>query len=178
MNEDRFDTVNSSSFILHPSAFSIQHSALTMRRPPYHRDDRGRLDVKMTPMIDVIFLLQIFFVSTASFRAAEEVLPANLSLPGSVSQTEPIDLELEDLDEIVVKILWRDGRAGWQINGRDLSDLGQVRAVLEAAAKVKIDLPVILDVEAEVPIEDVIDVYDVCRQIGLERIQFAASVDP
>ena len=150
-----------------------------MRRPPYHRDERGRLDVKMTPMIDVIFLLLIFFVSTASFQAPEGILPTNLSLPGTVSDVDPIDLELEDLEEIVVKILWRAGRAGWQINERDLGSLDEVRAVLQAAANVKIDLPVILDVDDKnrVPIEDVIDVCDVCRQIGLEQVKFAASVE-
>jgi biopolymer transport protein ExbD len=131
----------------------------------------------MTPMIDVIFLLLIFFVCTASFQAAEEVLPTNLSLPGTTSEAQPVDPELEDLDEIVVKVLWRDGRVAWQINGRDLPGLDAVRSVLRAAAGVKIDLPVILDVDAPVPIEDVIDVYDVCRQIGLRRVQFAASAD-
>ena len=148
-----------------------------MRRPPYHRDERGRLDVKMTPMIDVIFLLLIFFVCTASFQAAEEVLPANLSLPGTLSTTEPIDQELEDLEEIVVNIFWRDGGASWQINQRDLNSLGEVALVLQAAAGVRIDLPVILDADDAVPIGDVIDVWDVCRAIGLERVQFAASPD-
>ena len=148
-----------------------------MRRPPYHRDEHGRLDVKMTPMIDVIFLLLIFFVCTASFQAAEEVLPANLSLPGTLSAVEPIDQELEDLEEIVVKIRWHDGGVGWQINERDLNSLEEVGAVLQAAAEVKIDLPVILDPDGPVPIENVIDVWDVCRQIGLERVQFAASAD-
>ena len=153
-----------------------------MRRPPSHRDDRGGLGVTMTPMIDVIFQLLVFFVSTAGFQPAEEVLPANLSLPGTVSEAPPIDQELEDLDEIVVRIMWRDGRPSWQIGlpGQQLHervcrDLEEVTQALAAIARVKVDLPVILDVEAEVPIEDVIDVYDVCRRIGLERIQFAAS---
>ena len=147
-----------------------------MRLPLQHRDGRRPLEVKMTPMIDVIFLLLIFFVCTASFQAAEESLPTSLSLPGTTADVE-IEQEWEDLEEIVVKIVWRDGRPGWQINQRDLEQLGEVRAVLEAAAAVKTDLPVILDVDGKVPIEDVIDVYDVCRQIGLVRIQFAASVD-
>lgn len=148
-----------------------------MRRPPYHRDERGRLDVKMTPMIDVIFLLLIFFVCTASFQAAEQVLPTNLSLPGTMDSEVQVDLEWEDLERIVVKILRRDGRATWQINDRDYLRLEEVRAVLTAAAAVKTDLPVILDVDGDVPLEDVIDVYDLCRQIGLETIQFAASVE-
>jgi len=132
----------------------------------------------MTPMIDVIFLLLIFFVCTAGFQAAEEILPTNLSLPGSVSSNVEIDLELEDLEEIVVKILYADGRPHWQINQRDYNRLAEVRAVLSAAARVRIDLPVILDVEPNVPLENLIDVYDLCRRIGLERVQFAASVEP
>ena len=155
-----------------------------MRRPPYHRDERGRLDVKMTPMIDVIFLLLIFFVSTASFQAVEEALPANLSWPGSGTAVDSIDLELEDLDEIIVKILWQEGRPGWRVElpGQQsgalaISNLKQLRGTLSSMAGLRSDLPVILDVQGEVPIENVIDVYDACRQIGLERIQFAASVE-
>ena len=89
MDDQRLVGSNSSSVIHH--SFRIRHSSFEfMRRPPYHRDDRGRLDVKMTPMIDVIFLLLIFFVSTASFQAAEETLPTNLSLPGAVSDAGSI----------------------------------------------------------------------------------------
>jgi biopolymer transport protein ExbD len=147
-----------------------------MRRPSYHRDAQGRLEVKMTPMIDVIFLLLIFFVCTASFQIEEASLPATLSLPGTTSDV-PTEQEWQDLEEIVVNVVWRDGRPGWRVSGRSLQGLDEVRAVLQAAAAVKIDLPVILDVEGDVPIEYVIDVYDVCRAIGLARIQFAASVD-
>ena len=153
-----------------------------MRRPPYHRDQRGRLDVKMTPLIDVIFLLLIFFVCTASFnvRAREEVLPTRLSLPGAVPSDLQLDPEQLDLEEIVVEILWRNvggtWRAQWQINQRDYTGLAEVRAVLAAVKQVKNDLPVILDVEPDVPMDDVIDAYDLCREVGLARIQFAASV--
>ena len=82
-----------------------------------------------------------------------------------------------DLDEVVVKLLWREGRAHWQINQREYNRLADVQAVLTAAARVQVDLPVILDVDPEVPMEDVIDVYDLCRRVGLVRIQFAASSD-
>ena len=146
-----------------------------MRRPSYHRDDQGRLEVKMTPMIDVIFLLLIFFVCTAGFQAVEEVLPTNLALPGSVDTAVDIDPLEEDLDEITVEILHRPDRPAWRVNGRNYDRLEQVGAVLRAAAEIKIDLPVILDVDAEVPIEYVIDAVDLCRRIGLRRIQFAVS---
>jgi len=129
----------------------------------------------MTPMIDVIFLLLIFFICTASFQPPEEILPTRLSLPGDIESDLPIDPEVLDLDQIVVKVLWRAGRAQWQINQVDYDRLAQVRAVLGEVKKVKVDLPVILDVDPPVPMENVIDVYDLCRGVGLERVQFAAS---
>ena len=147
-----------------------------MRRPTYHHNDRGRLDVKMTPMIDVIFLLLIFFVCTASFQPPEHLLPTRLSLPGAIESSVELDPELLDLDQIVVKVLWRDGRAAWQINNNDYRQLAQVRDVLKAAYQIQIDLPVILDVDGAVPMADVIDVYDLCRRIGLQKVQFAAKV--
>jgi len=151
-----------------------------MRRPPYHRDQHGRIDATMTPMIDVIFQLMIFFICTASFSSPERILPTRLSLPGAIQSNVQVDPERLDLDEIVVELLWRnvDGRwrAQWQINDRDYSRLADVRAVLAAVKQVQSDLPVILDVEADVPLEDVIDLYDLCREVGLERVQFAASV--
>jgi biopolymer transport protein ExbD len=146
-----------------------------MRLPPCHRD-RGQLEVKMTPMIDVIFLLLIFFVCTASFQAPERVLPTNLSLPGTM-ESVTVDPEWEDLEELVIHLIHDKGRTHWQVSQRHCGHLDEVRAVLLAASQVTGDLPVILDVDGNVPLEDVIDVYDLCRRIGLERIQFAASVD-
>ena len=152
-----------------------------MRLPGHERDQHGRLDVKMTPMIDVIFLLLIFFVCTASFRPPERVLPTRLSLPGTIQSDAQLDPDLEDLDEIVVEVLWRniDGRwrAQWQINDEDYTSLTDVGAVLLTAKELKNDLPVILDVEPDVPMKDVIDVYDLCREVGLGKVQFAASAE-
>jgi len=130
----------------------------------------------MAPMIDVIFLLLIFFVCTASFQPPEQVLPTSLSLPGSIEDI-PIEPEIVDLDKIVIKILWRDGRASWEINNRVYERLEEVHKLLAAVAQMQGDLPVILDVDPEAPMEDVIDVYDLCRQVGLTRIQFAASTE-
>jgi biopolymer transport protein ExbD len=152
-----------------------------MRRPPCHLDQRGRLDVKMTPMIDVIFLLLIFFVCTASFHPPEQILPTRLSLPGSIETQLPPDPDVVDLEKIVIKLLWRNAggvwRAEWQINEEDYDQLSEVREVLLGIRAIQSDLPVILDVEPDVPMDDVIDLYDLCLEVGLQRVQFAASVD-
>lgn len=149
-----------------------------MRMPFSHHERQNTSEIKMTPMIDVIFLLLIFFVCTASFRAVEEILPARLLSPGGAESQAPVDPETLDLDEVVVRIEWASGRPCWRINERDYDRFDEVRAVLGSIARVKKDLPVILDINAAVPLENVIDAYDACRLVGLTKIEFAASENP
>ena len=140
-------------------------------------NDRKRLDVQMTPMIDVIFLLLIFFVCTAGFQRIENILPTHMTLPGQVqSDMPPVEEEFEDLDTIVINLRWVGDSPQWEISGRNYNSLPEVQSLLAAiATQVRSDLPVILDVGAVVPMENVIDLYDACRLVGLERVQFAAS---
>ena len=49
-----------------------------MRRSVDKRRERSGIDAKMTPMIDVIFQLQIFFLCTAGFAKPESILPTEL----------------------------------------------------------------------------------------------------
>ena len=54
-----------------------------MKRPSIFNGSRRELEIKMTPMIDVVFLLLVFFVWTASFHAVEylPVSYTHLTLP-------------------------------------------------------------------------------------------------
>ena len=149
-----------------------------MRRPAYHEENRGSVEVKMTPMIDVIFLLLIFFVCTASFTPPEEVLSTHLLLPGTIDSEMPVPPELEDLEELVIEVSWQESRPGWKIGGGDYDDLMQLHSLLAAVFETQADLPVILDVAGNVPMENVINVFDLCRGVGFSKIQFAASEEP
>lgn len=138
----------------------------------YSRVSGGDLDVKMTPMIDVVFLLLIFFVWTASFRVAEFDLPTTLSAPAG--QGMEADSEVIDFERIAVRIHWRKQRPAWTINGRELAGLPQLHDTLAGVAAISSELPVVLDPEAAVPLGDVIDVYDIARQVGFARVHFTA----
>ncbi len=58
----------------------------------------------MTPMIDVVFLLLVFFVWTASFQAAEQVLPSHLLSSHGTSEQIDVEPELIDLDQVIIKM--------------------------------------------------------------------------
>lgn len=144
-----------------------------MRRPSAYRADRG-FDVMMTPMIDVVFLLLVFFVCTAGFDRPEEALPSRLSQPG-VGGASVAMQAADDFEEIIVQLRDRQGRVEYQVGERTCADGEAVREVLVALAKIDTQLAVILDVDPAVPLGSMIDVYDSCRAAGFQRIQFAAD---
>jgi biopolymer transport protein ExbD len=143
-------------------------------RVPSHHDDRRQTDIAMTPMIDVVFLLMIFFICTASFQLAEELLPTSLAVASGSSTPAPVEME-PDLERIIVRATRVDGTTHWLVNERPCDTLAEVRQVLQAAAEIDHSLPVILDVAGDVPLGDMIDVYDLCRLEGFKKIQFAAE---
>lgn len=114
-----------------------------MRRPSPYTDRRSDMEIKMTPMIDVVFLLLVFFVWTASFQIVEQVLPSHLSeVTGSlpVNPDEPPPIE-EDFDKVVLRVRSVNGHPLWRINQIDVSSLQQVRGRLETIATIKRDAP-------------------------------------
>lgn len=148
-----------------------------MRRPPYQRTDQGRFDATMTPMIDVVFLLLIFFLCTANFQVLEELLPTNFLAQGALASDLPLDPELQELEEIVIRLQAPGDQARWIINERAYDLLNEVRRILFTLGEVQSELPIVLDIDEDVPLGDVIDLYDLCRLAGFERIQFAARVE-
>jgi biopolymer transport protein ExbD len=143
------------------------------RRSPFAR--RESLEITMTPMIDVVFLLLVFFVWTASFQVVEYLLPSELSsLPGNLAAVEDPPPEA-DFENVVVRIHWIGNQPGWTINDQQADSLDQLHQRLQAIARVKQDAPVILHPDEDVPLGDVIDVFDISRLVGFEKIQFVAG---
>ena len=160
-----------------------------MQLPPAHTS-RHALEVSMTPMIDVVFLLLIFFVCTASFQMPESILPSNLQLPGTSNEPAPLDLDKVELERIVVRITGsRNGISAsraldgpsqirYTLNDQPCESLTQLGELLRRLARIDASLPVVLDIAGEVPLGSAIDVYDACRLARFEQIQFATTVDP
>lgn len=130
-------------------------------------------EIRMTPMIDVIFLLLVFFVSTANFNPLEKMLPMDTTLPGS-SVADVVLPDPIDLDAAVITITF-NSKPHWQIEGNQCATLEEVQNVLKTLWEVNPDIPLIIESSDNVPMETVIDAYDVCRGTGFTRIQFSAQ---
>jgi len=130
----------------------------------------------MTPMIDIVFLLLVFFVCVATDRVVEHDLPTELAGGGVAAETaEPRD---SWITEIRVKVYQAEtGNAVIEMNGREFDDEEQFRQTLVSLADVSRESPVILDIDSAVEVGDVIKVYDACRAAKFTSINFAMRAD-
>ncbi len=144
--------------------------------PFLNRGSEVDMDSAMTPMIDVVFLLLVFFVWTASFVAIEQVLPSQLSSQLGQQQIDTITPPVEsDLDQVVVRIGWNETRPSWSINNRPYPDLESLDLQLQTLAKAAATTPIILHPHPSVPLGHVIETYDVTKRCRFETISFAVN---
>lgn len=142
---------------------------------PTSAKEGAPIELNLTSMIDVIFLLLIFFVCTSDFKEPEKLLPTNLAVSGAV-KSERVPQQERDLGKIVVRLLvGPDGRVNFSVDGKRLPDLAAVESTLDALREIDPDVPVVIAPERDVPLERVLDVYDCSRRVGLGKIKFAAS---
>jgi biopolymer transport protein ExbD len=148
-----------------------------MRIPSSHSHTRERRDDGvMTPMIDVVFLLLIFFVCAAAGHVRESVLSTEMTAPGSVESQEPADREPWTVEVWLTLRLDDTGRTVVALNqGQQFRDIRELEQRLSALAEIDPENPVILDVGPRVPMRDFIAVYDTCLKAGFETPNIAAN---
>ncbi|MDO4424947.1 MAG: biopolymer transporter ExbD [Planctomycetia bacterium] len=135
------------------------------------------LELQMTPMIDVIFLLLIFFICTSSFQLPEKLFPTPIqTLMGNSpsEQTETFELppDIQDFEEIAI-LMHYEKKAWWEIYGNRIQTFSALEMMLRDLAAECADVPLILDIDPNVPLENVIQVYASAKKNGFEKIQFA-----
>lgn len=123
-------------------------------------------EINITPLIDMVFLLLIFFMVSSTFTQqsqVELVLPQASAQP---QQTPPHAIEVAI-----------DQHGQWYVAGSLLPDTGvqtMVRALRAALPKDGDESPtLIINADAAATHQAVIDVMDAARQAGLTRISFS-----
>jgi len=149
-----------------------------MHRSSSFHSRQSFMELKMTSLIDVVFLLLIFFVWTASFQMVEYVLPSQVSEAsqrGTAGNAEQPLTAAADFPELVVRVRWANGRPTWSVNDEPVPALLEVQHKLTRVFAINPEAPVIVHPDQEVPLGHVIDLYDLTRRIGFRKVQFAAS---
>jgi biopolymer transport protein ExbD len=118
---------------------------------------------QLAPMIDVIFLLLAFFVTTQIFSQWETDL--NIKLPSAHAGETPNRLS----GEIIVNI-HRDGT--FLVNQRQLS-AEDLSALLARIVKLFPGESVLIRADRSTPYEYIIQVLDICRGLDIWNLSFA-----
>lgn len=124
-------------------------------------------EINLTSLIDVVFLLLIFFMVSTTFEQ-QAVLKVDLPEASNVSTPE----NQPDSFELVI-----DPKGQYYLNDRQLMDgrPSTLRAAFEEAAGDKRDIPIILRADAETPHHFVVTAMDVTAQLGFTRLSIATE---
>ena len=126
-------------------------------------------DINLTPLIDVVFLLLIFFMVSTTFKEDSRI---RVQLPEAHGEEAPADEP--QLLEIVID---REGR--FYVNKRQVVDrrIETLKTAITGAAGEDRELPVVIKADAKTPHQAVMTAMDAASQLGLLRFSFAAT-DP
>jgi biopolymer transport protein ExbD len=119
-------------------------------------------EINITPMLDVVFILLIFFIVTTSFV---KELGVDLSRP---SNEPPKDVEMSEV--LAIKI---DATGTITIKGR-VTDIQAVRANIESAMAIKPDTSVVIAADRESDAGLLVRVVDQARVAGATKVSLAA----
>jgi biopolymer transport protein ExbD len=123
-------------------------------------------DVPMSSMIDVVFLLLIYFIVTQKDEVSEAHLAVNLPSPNVAQKKEnpPRPIELTVL------------RGKVQLRGRTMT-IKQIHDTLEPFAKADPELTVMIKTSMKAYNGDLVSVLDLCRSLGLTQLNVATLDD-
>ncbi|MBC8189479.1 MAG: biopolymer transporter ExbD [Puniceicoccaceae bacterium] len=136
-----------------------------------------KIGVPIAPMIDVVFLLLIYFMVASTLEQQEADL--SFQLPGSVEQDEPLDLP----DEQIIAIR-EDGQVvvnDYPYDSPELDRYQELAAMLtrfrEASTANKVEAIVTISPAESVPHAQIVKVMDACSLAGIEAVNFALGDD-
>lgn len=128
----------------------------------------GDIGFQIAPMVDVVFVLLLFFMAAAGFQQISKEISSNLPTPNS-------EIGKESIAVIRIDIL-PDGRV--QMNNRvydtaSSRDLPELRQWLrDTIAKFGDKDPVVLCPSPATPHQRVIDVLDAASSAGVKKLTF------
>jgi len=121
--------------------------------------------MQLAPMIDIVFLLLIFFIVTWQFSRSETEM--KISVPSSEEGADPKRV----LGEIIVNVR-KDGEV--VVEGRALTR-SQLYDKLKRIAGVHKNQPIRLRGDSDCTYQMIVEVIDICRRAGIWNISFATQ---
>ena len=130
----------------------------------FRRKARENVEINLASLIDVVFILLLFFVVTTTFTRETQL---KVDLPEAASGTPPQPSELKTL-EVLIGV---DG--GYSLNGQTLlkSDLPSLMGAMQKESEGDNSLPVVISADAKTPHQAVITAMDAAGKLGFAHLR-------
>ena len=123
--------------------------------------ERGSLDI--TPLIDVVFLLLIFFMLTSSFLMQPGI---RVTLPrvrvGAPVEVQKLEITIDNADRVYI--------------GKRAVTLEELNAVVSDWSAREANLPVLIRGDEDATLGVVVQVWDICKAAGITRLRIGTEV--
>ncbi|AJE14849.1 MULTISPECIES: ExbD/TolR family protein [Stutzerimonas] len=130
----------------------------------FRRKPRENVDIGLAPLIDVVFILLLFFVVTTTFTRETQL---KVDLPEAASGTPPQQTEVKQLEVVI------DIEGNYSLNGKALlkSDLDALMAALSKESGGDNSLPLIISADGKTPHQAVITAMDAAGKLGFAHLR-------
>ena len=127
----------------------------------FRRQRRDEVGVNLTPLIDVVFLLLIFFMVSTTFTRETQI---SIDLPEASGQPQ-------ETTEQRIEILIDEG-GSYRVNGQPLVDarLRTLQAAIYKLSAGDTTLPMIITADAQATHESVVRAMDAAGQMGFVHL--------
>lgn len=123
----------------------------------FKRQSKNEETINLTPLIDVVFLLLIFFMVSTTFTKETHL---KLDLPEAQGDPQP---KMADKIEVII-----DASGSYSVNGEALvnSKIKTLMTAIERLGQGNTQLPFVITADAKVPYESVVAVMDAAGRMG------------
>lgn len=132
----------------------------------FRRKPRENVEIGLAPLIDVVFILLLFFVVTTTFTRETQL---KIDLPEADSATPLQETQAKQLEILIAA----DG--SYSLNGQSLvkSDLATLTSALQKESEGDSSLPVVISADARTPHQAVITAMDAAGKLGFTRLRIS-----
>ena len=133
----------------------------------FARRTRQEVDVNLTPLIDVVFLLLIFFMVSTTFTRETHL---SIDLPEAGSAADPV------ADQTLEVSITKEGN--YAINGVSLlnNSAAALKAAIEESSEGDSSVPMVITADSATPHQAVVTALDVAGKLGFSQLRITTEL--
>ena len=139
-----------------------------MKLPLKNRYAGPNFSVRMTPLIDVVFLLMIFFIMTLNFLEPEGILENRFPETARRMASD----QQKDWETVRIHVSVGDNSPRIYLQDRQLNDIKDLLINLNLLPR---DIMIVIDPDSKVSYKHVISIYNTCLKSKKTNIAFSIS---